>query len=124
MQKSGGFIVTRVRLVHGRGIGFYFDHRSVERGGQKRRWEKSGKEGKLGYRFGGMLTLPSGVSKALMKIVGLAADEVFVLEGFDVMGLDGDDIVDVLEPSCDEKERFLGDDEAEFLEELRRHDGI
>jgi len=71
-----------------------------------------------------MLTLPSGVSKALMKIVGLAADEVFVLEGFDVMGLDGDDIVDVLEPSCDEKERFLGDDEAEFLEELRRHDGI
>ena len=51
-----------------------------------------------------------------MEIVGGAADEIFVVEAFDVVGFDGDNVVDVLEAAGDEEERFLRDDEAEFLE--------
>jgi len=59
-----------------------------------------------------------------MKVMRAAADEVFVVEAFDVVGFDGDDIVNVLETAGDEEERFLGDDETEFLEEVRVDDGI
>ena len=60
----------------------------------------------------------------LMEVVGAGADEAFVLEGFDVVGFDGDDVIDVLEAAGDEEEGFLGDDEAEFFEEGRRDDRI
>jgi hypothetical protein len=59
-----------------------------------------------------------------MEVMRTAADEVFVVEAFDVVGFDGDDVVNVLEAAGDEEERFLGDDEAEFLEEVRVDDGV
>src|SRR5687767_3877035 len=59
-----------------------------------------------------------------MKIVRGAGDEVLVMEAFNVVSFDGDDVVEMLEAAGDEQERFLGNDEAEFLEELRVDDGI
>ena len=59
-----------------------------------------------------------------MEIVGGAADEVFVLEALDVMGFDADDVVHVLETAGDEEKRFLGNDEAKLLEQLRLNNGV
>jgi len=53
---------------------------------------------------------------ALVKIVRWAADEIFVLESFDVMGLDGNDVVDMLKAAGDEEKRFLSDNETKLLE--------
>ena len=59
-----------------------------------------------------------------MKIIGGGALELPVVEAFDVAGLDDVDAVGGLEAAFNEEEAFLGDGEAEFLEEGRRDDGV
>ena len=54
--------------------------------------------------------------EGLVKIVRGAADEIFILEAFDMMGLDGNDTVHVLESAGDKEEWFLGNDKAKLLE--------
>ena len=87
--------------------------------GDGKRWEWKGTEGNR-RETKRLWACP----RMLMKIMRTAADEVFVVEAFDVMGFDGDDVVNVLETASDEEEGFLGDDEAEFFEEVRINDGV
>lgn len=63
------------------------------------------------YSFMAVLECPE-----LPKIVGAAADEIFVLEAFNLMGFNGNDVVDVLKAAGDEEKWFLGNDQAELLE--------
>src|SRR5688572_7692273 len=59
-----------------------------------------------------------------MKIVRIAAEEFAVGEGFDALCFDEDDVVGVLDLAFDDKEVFLGNKEAGFLEESWSDDGI
>ena len=52
-----------------------------------------------------------------MEVVGLGLDFGLVWEGVNAMGVDGDDVVDVLQFSGDLQEGFLGDGEAEVFED-------
>lgn len=59
-----------------------------------------------------------------VKVVADASGQIIGTEGFDFPGLDVDHAVLVLEATEDTEERFLHDDEAEFLEELGIDDDV
>ena len=59
-----------------------------------------------------------------MKIMGVAAGELAVGEGFDFFGFNDHDVVGVLDLAFDDEKVFLRDEEALFFEELRRDDGV
>jgi hypothetical protein len=59
-----------------------------------------------------------------MKIVRLAADELFVRERPDLFGFDQDNVLGVLHLAFDQEKWFLGNQEPHALKQIRSHDGV
>src|SRR5579884_2385478 len=73
-----------------------------------------------------MSVCPIRVSRVsvLPKIVGLAADELFVREWPNLAGFDQNNAVGILHLTFDEQESFFGDHEAETLEHVGIDNGV
>ncbi len=67
------------------------------------------------HRFNGSMVQPF---KELMKIVRLAADELFVREGSNVLRFNQNDIVRILDFAFDEQKSFLRNHQPGPLEQV------